>query len=64
MQENGDFSDIAQKAFIAASGSYAEKSVSGKGLHIFGKTKVARKCRSTFANCAVVSSLGARYTLS
>ena len=41
MQENGDFSDIAQKAFIAASGSYAEKSVSGKGLHIFGKTKGA-----------------------
>ena len=39
MQENGDFSDIAQKAFIAANGSYAEKSVSGKGLHIFGKTK-------------------------
>ena len=41
MQENGDFSDIAQKAFIAANGSYAEKSVSGKGLHIFGKTKGA-----------------------
>ena len=41
MQENGDFSDIAQKAFVAASGSYAEKSVSGKGLHIFGKTKGA-----------------------
>lgn len=41
MAENGDFSDIAQKAFIAANGSYAEKSVSGKGLHIFGKTKGA-----------------------
>lgn len=41
MAENGDFSDIAQKAFIAASGSYAEKSVSGKGLHLFGKTKGA-----------------------
>ncbi len=41
MQENDDFSDIAQKAFVAASGSYAEKSVSGKGLHIFGKTKGA-----------------------
>ena len=41
MQDNGDFSDIAQKAFIAASGSYTEKSVSGKGLHIFGKTKGA-----------------------
>ena len=41
MAENGDFSEIAQQAFIAASGSYAEKSVSGKGLHIFGKTKGA-----------------------
>lgn len=41
VQENDDFSDIAQKAFVAASGSYAEKSVSGKGLHIFGKTKGA-----------------------
>ncbi len=39
MEDNGDFSDIAQKAFIAASGSYTEKSISGKGLHIFGKTK-------------------------
>lgn len=44
MQENGDFSDIAQKAFIAASGSYAEKSISGKGLHIFGKTKGTDLC--------------------
>lgn len=41
MQENGDFSEIAQRAFNAANGSYAEKSVSGKGLHIFGKTKGA-----------------------
>ncbi len=41
MQENGDFSETAQQAFNAASGSYAEKSVSGKGLHIFGKTKGA-----------------------
>lgn len=38
MEENG-FSKIAQKAFFAANGSYAENSVSGKGLHIFGKTK-------------------------
>ena len=38
MQENGDFSELAHKAFVAANGSYAEKSVSGKGLHIFGKT--------------------------
>lgn len=41
MEENGDFSDIANKAFMAANGSYAEKSISGKGLHIFGKTKGA-----------------------
>ena len=41
MAENGDFSETAQQAFIAANGSYAEKSVSGKGLHIFGKTKGA-----------------------
>lgn len=36
---NGDFSDLAAKAFKACEGSYTEKSVSGKGLHIFGKTK-------------------------
>lgn len=41
MDENGDFSEIAQQSFNAANGSYAEKSVSGKGLHIFGKTKGA-----------------------
>lgn len=41
MEENDDFSETAQQAFIAASGSYSEKSVSGKGLHIFGKTKGA-----------------------
>ncbi|MDE7464646.1 MAG: hypothetical protein K2M48_06410, partial [Clostridiales bacterium] len=41
MQENGDFSEIAQQAFNAANGSYTEKSVSGKGLHVFGKTKGA-----------------------
>jgi len=41
MEENGDFSEIAQRAFNTAKDSYAEKSVSGKGLHIFGKTKGA-----------------------
>lgn len=41
MEENGDFSEIAQQSFNAAKGSYAERSVSGKGLHIFGKTKGA-----------------------
>lgn len=30
---------MIEKAFKACEGSYAEKSVSGKGLHIFGKTK-------------------------
>lgn len=38
MDENGNFSELAQKTFNLADGSYAEKSVSGKGLHIFGKT--------------------------
>lgn len=41
MQENGDFSEIAEQTFNAAKGSYCERSVSGKGLHIFGKTKVS-----------------------
>ena len=41
MQENGDFSEIAEQTFNAAKGSYCERSVSGKGLHIFGKTKGA-----------------------
>ena len=39
MDENGDFSVCAQKVFDSADGTYCEKSVSGKGLHIFGKTK-------------------------
>lgn len=41
MHENGDFSEIAGQTFNAAKGSYCERSVSGKGLHIFGKTKGA-----------------------
>ncbi len=41
INENGEFSEIAQKTVEAANGSYTEKSVSGKGLHIFGKTKGA-----------------------
>lgn len=36
--ENGDFSEFAHKVFNAADGMYCEKSVSGKGLHFFGKT--------------------------
>ncbi len=39
INENGELSEIAQKTVEAANGSYTEKSVSGKGLHIFGKTK-------------------------
>lgn len=41
MQENGDFSKTANDVFDAVQGSYTEKSISGKGLHIFGKTKGA-----------------------
>lgn len=37
--ENGDFSEFAHKVYNAADGMYCEKSVSGKGLHFFGKTK-------------------------
>ena len=38
-EENGDFSEFAHKVFNAADGMYCEKSVSGKGLHFFGKTQ-------------------------
>lgn len=38
MQENGDFTELAQKTFKLGDGTYCEKSVSGKGLHVFGKT--------------------------
>ena len=41
MEVNGDFSETANQVFDAVQGSYTEKSVSGKGLHIFGKTKGA-----------------------
>lgn len=37
--ENGDFTEFAHKVFNAADGMYCEKSVSGKGLHFFGKTQ-------------------------
>lgn len=39
MEENGDFSEFANKVFNATDGMYCEKSVSGKGLHFFGKTQ-------------------------
>ncbi|MDE6868015.1 MAG: DUF3849 domain-containing protein, partial [Clostridia bacterium] len=38
-EENGDFSEFANKVYNATSGMYCEKSVSGKGLHFFGKTQ-------------------------
>lgn len=39
VEENGDFSEFAHKVFNASDGMYCEKSVSGKGLHFFGKTQ-------------------------
>ncbi len=36
--ENGDMSPLASEMFCKGNGTYAEKSVSGYGLHIFGKT--------------------------
>ncbi len=39
IEENGDFSEFAHKVFNAADGMYCEKSVSGNGLHFFGKTQ-------------------------
>lgn len=38
MQENGDFTELAQTTFNLGNGTYCERSVSGKGLHVFGKT--------------------------
>ncbi len=38
MTENGEFSEFANSVFNATDGMYCEKSVSGKGLHFFGKT--------------------------
>lgn len=38
IQENGDFTELAHKTFNLGKGTYCERSVSGKGLHIFGKT--------------------------
>lgn len=39
IEEDGDFSEFAHKVFNAADGMYCEKSVSGNGLHFFGKTQ-------------------------
>lgn len=37
-EKNGDMSDLAAEAFQLGNGTYTEKSVSGRGVHIFGKT--------------------------
>ncbi|MCM1438733.1 MAG: DUF3849 domain-containing protein [Roseburia sp.] len=50
MQENGDFSELAQKTFNLGNGTYSERSVSGKGLHVFGKTDDKLDLRSFSKN--------------
>jgi len=39
LQDNGDFTELASKTFQLGNGTYCERSLSGKGLHIFGKTE-------------------------
>lgn len=39
MGDNGDFTELASKTFQLGNGTYCERSLSGKGLHIFGKTE-------------------------
>lgn len=41
IEENGDYTELASKTFKLSDGTYCERSVSGKGLHIFGKTSGA-----------------------
>lgn len=38
-EENGDMTPLAKEVFDKMEGSYTERSVSGQGLHIFGRTK-------------------------
>ena len=38
VEANGDYTELASKTFKLSEGTYCELSVSGKGLHIFGKT--------------------------
>ena len=38
VEENGDYSELACKTFALSEGTYCERSVSGQGLHVFGKT--------------------------
>lgn len=46
IQENDDFTELAQKTFNLGNGTYCERSVSGKGLHVFGKTDDKTDLRS------------------
>lgn len=39
IDDEGKFSELAQEVVRKAGGTYCEKSVSGKGLHLFGKTE-------------------------
>lgn len=39
IDEDGKYSELAQEVIRKAGGTYCEKSVSGKGLHLFGKTE-------------------------
>lgn len=39
MGDNGNFTELASKTFQLGNGTYCERSLSGKGLHIFGKTE-------------------------
>lgn len=38
VEENGDYSELASKTFKFGNGTYCERSLSGQGLHVFGKT--------------------------
>lgn len=39
IDENGEFSNLAKEVIAASNGTYCEQSISGTGLHLFGKTK-------------------------
>lgn len=39
IDENGNFSSLAKEVIASSNGTYCEKSISGTGLHLFGKTK-------------------------
>lgn len=39
IDENGNFSNLAKEVIESSNGTYCEQSISGTGLHLFGKTK-------------------------